>query len=73
MRCAALRCAVLCNASGGLVQWLLELQVWAPLSKLTFGAYLLHPMVLDVVYFNRVQPVRRASLPHLANDHVLVG
>jgi hypothetical protein len=45
-------CGVMCvcsfNNQGGLVQQLLAHKGWVPLSRLTFGAYLLHPLVSSI-------------------------
>ena len=33
---------------GGGVNWFLSLQMWEPLGKLTYGVYLVHPIVIRV-------------------------
>ena len=35
-----------CNSQGALVNWFLSLQIWMPLSRITFKAYLLHEIVI---------------------------
>ena len=35
---------------GGFINMLLSLKIWTPLSRLTYNAYLVHPIVLTVVY-----------------------
>eukprot|EP00467_Chlorarachnion_reptans_P007371 CAMPEP_0114500216 /NCGR_PEP_ID=MMETSP0109-20121206/7841_1 /TAXON_ID=29199 /ORGANISM="Chlorarachnion reptans, Strain CCCM449" /LENGTH=852 /DNA_ID=CAMNT_0001677853 /DNA_START=92 /DNA_END=2650 /DNA_ORIENTATION=- len=43
---------------GGPVQWLLSQKFFGYASKLTFLMYLLHPMILALMFFNRVTAVR---------------
>mmetsp|Transcript_30647 Transcript_30647/g.53781 ORF Transcript_30647/g.53781 Transcript_30647/m.53781 type:complete len:348 (+) Transcript_30647:678-1721(+) len=43
---------------GGPVQWMLSLPVFGYISKLTFLMYLLHPITLGIMFFNRVAPSR---------------
>lgn len=38
---------------GGILRTFFCLRVWQPLSKLTFGAYLVHPIVMWLVYYNQ--------------------
>ena len=40
------------SGNGGFVNWLLSLKFWAPLGRLTYCAYLLHPIVTVVCQFN---------------------
>ena len=46
--CMLLCCTCSFNNQGGLVQQLLSHRGWVPLSRLTFGAYLLHPLVSTI-------------------------
>ena len=39
---------------GGFIDWFLSLTIWDPMAKLSYAAYLLHPMIIRIVYFNRV-------------------
>ena len=38
------------NGYGGLINTFLSMKIWTPLSRMTFNAYLVHPIVLTVVY-----------------------
>jgi peptidoglycan/LPS O-acetylase OafA/YrhL len=38
------------NGYGGLINTFLSMKIWTPLSRMTFNAYLVHPVVLTVVY-----------------------
>eukprot|EP00455_Lapot_gusevi_P042780 TRINITY_DN5126_c0_g9_i1.p1 TRINITY_DN5126_c0_g9~~TRINITY_DN5126_c0_g9_i1.p1 ORF type:complete len:421 (+),score=95.63 TRINITY_DN5126_c0_g9_i1:94-1356(+) len=40
---------------GGLIQKLFSLHFWEPLSKLTYGAYLVHPILIYYVYNSEVK------------------
>lgn len=40
---------------GGGVNWFLSLQMWEPLGKLTYGVYLVHPIVIRAYYYQKVQ------------------
>lgn len=40
---------------GGLVSAFLSLKVWAPLSRLTYCAYLVHPIIIAIFYGSRHQ------------------
>jgi peptidoglycan/LPS O-acetylase OafA/YrhL len=40
---------------GGPVKTFLSLAIWEPLGKLTYGAYLIHPIVVRVYYYQKVQ------------------
>ena len=51
--------------NGGPVGWFLTLSIWEPLGKLTFAAYLLHPIIIRTVYYNEV------SLIHLSDIEVI--
>ena len=38
------------NGYGGLINTFLSMKIWTPLSRMTFNAYLVHPIVLTIVY-----------------------
>ena len=38
---------------GGILRIFFCLRIWQPLAKLTFGAYLVHPIVMWLVYYNQ--------------------
>jgi len=40
---------------GGILKSLFESSIWTPLARLTYTAYLLHPVIIWVVYSNRTQ------------------
>lgn len=40
---------------GGPIDWFLSLAIWDPLAKLSYCAYLVHPIIMRVFYFNRRQ------------------
>lgn len=41
--------------NGGVVQGFLTLSFWEPVGKLTYGAYLIHPTVLRVYFYQLTQ------------------
>eukprot|EP00040_Diaphanoeca_grandis_P044705 m.13305 g.13305 ORF g.13305 m.13305 type:complete len:679 (-) comp9681_c0_seq2:284-2320(-) len=45
------------NKNKGIVNWFLSLTVWEPLGKLTYGAYLVHPIIIRSYYFQQVMLV----------------
>ncbi|CBN77498.1 conserved unknown protein [Ectocarpus siliculosus] len=47
-----LLCFVCFNGQGGLLQQWLAHRAWAPLARLSFGAYLLHPLVINLWFLN---------------------
>lgn len=47
---------------GGPVNSILSWQIWAPLGRLTFAAYLVHPIIIFVYYFNLVTPLHFTDL-----------
>ena len=47
---------------GGPVNWFLSWKVWAPLGRLTYAAYLIHPIILVVYEMNLVTPLRFTDL-----------
>lgn len=40
---------------GGPVKTFLSLAIWEPLGKLTYGAYLIHPIITRIYYYQKVQ------------------
>lgn len=38
----------------GIVNWFLSLSIWEPLGKLTYGAYLVHPIIIRSYYYQQV-------------------
>ena len=38
------------NGYGGLINTFLSMKIWTPLSRLTFNAYLVHPLILVIIY-----------------------
>ena len=47
----------LLSYSVGLINKILSWGAFVPLSRLTFGAYLVHPLILEI-YYNSLQAVR---------------
>lgn len=47
---------------GGWVNHILSWKLWAPLGRLTYGAYLVHPMVIFGLYLNFVAPLQFSDL-----------
>jgi len=43
---------------GGIIQSILAHPAWVPLSRLTFGVYLIHPIVLNVWFFRQTEKYR---------------
>ena len=50
---------------GGPVNTILSWPIWAPMGRLTYGAYLVHPMIIFLYYFNLYTPLH---LTDLTND-----
>ncbi|XP_045156181.2 nose resistant to fluoxetine protein 6-like [Mercenaria mercenaria] len=50
------------SGNGGPVKDVLSWKVWAPLGRLTYAAYLVHPLVMFTYIFNMVQPVHFTDL-----------
>jgi peptidoglycan/LPS O-acetylase OafA/YrhL len=44
-----------CSGNGGFVYGFLTLPFWEPMGKLTYGAYLIHPTVLRVYFYQLTQ------------------
>eukprot|EP00038_Savillea_parva_P009943 m.186849 g.186849 ORF g.186849 m.186849 type:complete len:715 (-) comp16883_c0_seq1:206-2350(-) len=40
---------------GGWIKSFLSLSIWEPLGKLTYGAYLIHPIIVRIYYYQKVQ------------------
>ena len=47
---------------GGPVNWLLSWKVWAPLGRLTFAAYLVHPIIVVLYNVNSMTPIHFTDL-----------
>ena len=47
---------------GGPVHWFLSWKVWAPLGRLTYAAYLVHPLILVAYQFNLLTPLHFTDL-----------
>ncbi|CAM9228319.1 unnamed protein product, partial [Phaeothamnion confervicola] len=45
-------CFVCFNNQGGLIQQMLEHRGWTPFARLSFGAYLLHPLIINLWFLN---------------------
>ncbi|XP_045156182.2 nose resistant to fluoxetine protein 6-like [Mercenaria mercenaria] len=45
------------SGNGGPVKDILSWKVWAPLGRLTYAAYLVHPLVMNTYVLNMVQPI----------------
>ncbi|XP_070533920.1 nose resistant to fluoxetine protein 6-like [Ptychodera flava] len=50
------------TGNGGPVNTLLSWSAWTPLSRLTYGAYLVHPIVLFAYYWGRKTPVHYTDM-----------
>mmetsp|Transcript_57535 Transcript_57535/g.79873 ORF Transcript_57535/g.79873 Transcript_57535/m.79873 type:complete len:188 (+) Transcript_57535:135-698(+) len=46
-------CALNASGNGGIVYAFLTLPFWEPMGKLTFGAYLIHPVLLRIYYYSQ--------------------
>ncbi|XP_074654991.1 nose resistant to fluoxetine protein 6-like isoform X2 [Tubulanus polymorphus] len=55
---------------GGPVNWLLSLKIFAPLSRLTYSAYLIHPIVILAVYKSLQPPLfgNNITLVYISNE-----
>ena len=45
------------NRYGGLINTFLSMKIWTPLSRLTFNAYLVHPLILTIIYGQLEKPI----------------
>jgi len=52
----ALTCLLFCLGYGGVYKHFFSLSFWDPFAKLTYGAYLIHPVVIRVFYFSQPMP-----------------
>ncbi|EGD82595.1 hypothetical protein PTSG_03249 [Salpingoeca rosetta] len=55
---SVLLCTLIITCASGYgyaVNWLLTLPFWEPLARLTFAAYLIHPALIRMVYYQRTQ------------------
>ena len=50
------------NGYGGVINTFLSMKFWIPLSRLTFSAYLVHPIVLTVVLDSAREPVHYTDI-----------
>ena len=50
------------SGHGGLVNWFLSWKVWAPLGRLTYAAYLIHPIILVIYELNLATPLHFTDL-----------
>ena len=50
------------NGYGGVINTFLSMKFWIPLSRLTFTAYLVHPIVLSVVFSSAREPVHYTDI-----------
>ena len=50
------------NGYGGVINTFLSMKFWIPLSRLTFTAYLMHPIVLSVVFGSAREPVHYTDI-----------
>ncbi|XP_046563547.1 nose resistant to fluoxetine protein 6-like [Haliotis rubra] len=56
---------VCCTGHGGFVNSLLSWSAWIPLGRLTYGAYLVHPVLLSYTEFS-VRSLRYADIPYVS-------
>ena len=47
---------------GGPVNWVLSWKIWAPVGRLTYAAYLVHPIILVAYIFNLLTPLHFTDL-----------
>jgi len=47
---------------GGVIKRILSFSFWDPFAKLTYGAYLIHPVVIRVYYFSQPSPLSYTDL-----------
>jgi peptidoglycan/LPS O-acetylase OafA/YrhL len=53
--CGVALLVMMCSAGhGGPANWVLTLNFWEPFAKLTFAAYLIHPALIRVAYYQNV-------------------
>ena len=51
------------NGYGGVINTFLSQKFWIPLSRLTFTAYLVHPIILTVIFGSARQPFHYSDIP----------
>lgn len=56
------------RVQGGLVQQMLAHRAWVPLARLSFGAYLLHPLIINLWFLNATTKVGGCSLKTELNE-----
>ncbi|XP_060575994.1 nose resistant to fluoxetine protein 6-like [Ruditapes philippinarum] len=63
------------SGNGGPVKDILSWQVWAPLGRLTYAAYLVHPIIMYTYYFNMRQPLHFSDMTmvYLFISHLVVS
>ena len=42
---------------GGPINWLLSMKFWIPLSRVSYNAYLIHPLILTVIFGSERKPI----------------
>jgi peptidoglycan/LPS O-acetylase OafA/YrhL len=45
------------NGYGGVINTFLSISIWTPLSRMTFNAYLVHPLILTIIFGQLEKPV----------------
>ncbi|XP_053380676.1 nose resistant to fluoxetine protein 6-like [Mercenaria mercenaria] len=50
------------SGNGGPVKDILSWKIWAPLGRLTYAAYLVHPIIICTYYFSMFQPLHFSDL-----------
>ena len=60
-----LMCALNASGNGGVVFKFLTLPFWEPMGKLTYGAYLIHPVILRIWYDRNFDINTRISQRHV--------
>lgn len=56
--------------NAGFLNKLLSLKVWVPLSRLSFCAYLLNPLLINSVYLQSESAVHVDFLPTVSENHI---
>ena len=70
--CLLLCCHMTIHPTGGALARLLGASFWSPLARLSWGAYLLHPLVIYVGFFCATQ-VRKIATLQSVSLHAEVG
>ena len=42
---------------GGPINWFLSMKFWIPLSQVSYNAYLIHPLILTVIFGSERKPI----------------